>query len=161
MSLRGTDIALLAWLATSEGRDVPAALGTPRAVSKAKGRLRASGLLGAGADRPLRRRMIEFTTYGLPYVFPPEFDGDGLLGIPTAWSAPPLDDHMRGPDMVWARKSGHIRGIVLKPLHEEVAAIAGAHEPFHRIMSLIDAARLGDARARHLVPTLLAEELGL
>jgi hypothetical protein len=161
MSLRGTDIALLAWLATSHGQAVPAALGTPRAVSNAKGRLRAAGLLSVSADRPLRRRMIEFTTHGLPYVFPPVFDGEGLLGIPTAWSAPPLDEYMRGPNLVWARRSGPLRGLVLVPLHEEVAGVARQHRAFHRVMALVDAARLGDARARHLVPDLLARELGL
>jgi hypothetical protein len=105
----------------------------------------ASRRVNAGALR-------EFLVHAVKYVFPPE-RGGVTRGLPTAHSAPPLNNHFRSTtDMptVWADPEGTTRGEALKPLYRSVPRAARADAKLYEWLALVDAVRAGRGREREL-----------
>lgn len=126
------------------------------AVHRAFRRLLASQLILA--DRRVQAAHAEeFLVHGLRYVFPPEYGGESR-GVPTAWAASPLRERFSSDGSsppVWPHPLGSVRGIAVAPLHRAVPDAALADPRLYERLALVDALRLGDARARREARELL------
>jgi hypothetical protein len=91
---------------------------------------------------------LEFLIYGLKYVFPVA-PGSVVRGIPTAHSAPPLNQTIvasNTDNYVWASSKGSIRGQAIIPLYKTVPTIALEDQALYELLALVDAIRVGKAR---------------
>lgn len=105
--------------------------------------------LAAPGDAPVNKKgTLEFISYGVPYVFPAQVGGP-TRGIPTAFSAPPLQREISGSEaVVWPSASGSTRGPSLTPLSHTVSHIWETSQPLYELLALVDAIRVGRARER-------------
>ncbi len=141
----------------------------PSQVHAALQRLATAGLLKAGAHsraadaRATNARALgEFLLFGVRYAFP-AVRGPIAHGVPTAWSAPALAAHLDAPDaVVWptAPTPTSIRGFSIKPLYANAVLIIGSAPETYRMLTLVDAMRLGEPRARSAARVLLEKALG-
>ncbi len=99
----------------------------------------------------------DFLIYGLKYVFPAE-PGAIIRGIPTAHSAPPINEHISsGTDSyVWPYAKGTLRGQAIEPLYKTIPMVAQNDKLFYELLVIIDTIRVG--RAREI--KIAVEELG-
>lgn len=126
---------------------------------RAVARLEQAGLLIPGERRVNREALKEFLTHGVRYAFP-AVRGPDTRGVPTAWSAPALEDALpRGPVIVWPSADGAVRGESLTPLSDRVPDVASRDPWLHEMLALIDAIRLGQTRDRRIAAELLEERL--
>jgi len=91
---------------------------------------------------------LEFLVYGLKYVFP-AVPGSVVRGIPTAHSAPPLNQIIVASttdNYVWANSKGSLRGQAIVPLYKTVPKIALEDLALYELLALVDAIRVGKAR---------------
>jgi len=126
----------------------------------AVGRLKAASIAHAGTAAPLRisaEALGRLLQHAVPlWLYPEAADTPGAArGIPTAWSAPPLVEIMRGErKVVWPHPEGTGLGESLKPLHHCILTGPGVpgharyNERLHQVLALVDALRLGRARDR-------------
>jgi len=113
---------------------------------------------------PNRRRVNvgaceELILHALHFVAPASVGGE-TRGLPTAWAAPPLKEHLAGTDdlpPVWPDPHGEVRGLEVQPLHPRVVFLANADPEMYELLALIDGLRVGDARVRGLAVRLLRE----
>lgn len=104
---------------------------------------------------PIIQFCEEFLIHGFKFVFPPKF-GSHLVGLPTAYAAPPLNKIIvagNDPIPVWpAMGEGVRKGIELKPLYHCVPkSIIKFPDPFfYELLALLDALRSGRARERNI-----------
>jgi hypothetical protein len=131
--------------------------GSTSTAHRAVARLEQSGLLISAARRVNREALREFLVHGLRYVFP-AIRGPETRGIPTAWSAPPLQEVLPpGPSVVWPFEGGTTRGEAVAPLSAN-AVEASRRDPWlYETLALVDAIRLGQARDRRLAAERLAK----
>lgn len=105
--------------------------------------------------------MMEFLVSGVPYVFPAQL-GAPSRGIPTAFSAPPIDsEFVEGDMVVWPAHNGRSRGLALTPLSPAVSKIWEKNQDLYRALTLVDALRVGRARERKLAREYLTEVLNV
>lgn len=167
-SLRPQDIFVLAKLLGMGPRPTMAQLGHDLSLSSSQihaslKRLEKSRLIaGIGeGGRPLLKPVEEFLIHGVKYAFPAQ-RREVTRGIPTAYAAPPLSDHIApGSDLppVWPDPEGKVRGISLDPLHKMVPAAAKKDPVLYELLSLIDAIRDGRVRERQLAERELTSRL--
>lgn len=104
---------------------------------------------------PIIQFCEEFLIHGFKFIFPPKF-GSHLVGLPTAYAAPPLNKIIvsgNDPIPVWpAMGEGVRKGIELKPLYHCVPkSIIKFPDPFfYELLALLDALRSGRARERNI-----------
>lgn len=161
--IKGQDILVLLKLCNEPREWTVRALGDsvgldPASVHRALGRLEEARLIDAKRRRANRSNVREFLLHGLKYAFPPR-QGGMTRGVPAAWAAPPLSELLAGadePPPVWPDPQGEARGVALRPIHENVPAVARKDREIAEQLALLDAVRLGDGRVR----SLAAEELG-
>ena len=125
------------------------------------GRARKAGLYDAHRRRPRRKALEEFLIHGVKYAYPPDL-GTPTRGLPTAFAAPSLDQHLVQNDAaiyVWPHPSGDRRGTSLSPLYRSVPDVAMKDPALHHLLALIDAIRVGGARERRLAEQLLKKYL--
>jgi hypothetical protein len=95
-------------------------------------------------------------------MFPAVLAGESR-GVPTAWAAEPLVDHIASPPSelapVWPDPKGRQRGLALRPLHDAVPEAARRDPALGEALALVDALRLGDARIRGVAAELLTKRL--
>ncbi|MCP4447624.1 MAG: hypothetical protein GY811_20135 [Myxococcales bacterium] len=110
-----------------------------------------AGLLVAGSRKVNQQALVEFLVHGLKYVFPAK-RGPIVRGMPTAHSAPPLNETIIDDEapVVWPDPTGTVRGESIEPLHKGVPHAARLDEQLYQSLSLIDAIRTGRARERKL-----------
>ncbi|MEM9801303.1 MAG: hypothetical protein AAGA20_13330 [Planctomycetota bacterium] len=116
-----------------------------------------AGLLAAGEGRSakpaaVRSALLEFIGHGVRYAFYAQ-PGATTRGVPTAYSAPPLDGLVAvsaGDALVWPDAEGDDRGQALEPLYPSVPGAARRDAALHETLSLVDAVRVGRAREREL-----------
>ena len=126
-----------------------------------------AGLLNISSLRPKREALLEFLVHGLKYVFPAE-RGTSTRGVPTAFAAPPLDQHFLHEPLigisarrvpVWPDPEGEVRGDELKPLYRSVPRAARKDPKLYELLALVDSIRSGGARERQLACDELARRL--
>ena len=160
--LNGNDALLLIRLAAKNDPWTFRSLGQelamdPAALHRSVARLRESKLLDE--DRLVNRSNLEeFLIHALRFLVPAQL-GPEARGVPTAWGAKPLRDHVAagsGPSPVWPDPNGRSRGPSVDPISEHASRIARDDPKLGEWLSLVDALRVGRARERNLA----ADELG-
>ena len=89
---------------------------------------------------------------GFQFIFHGEL-GPRRRGIPTAWSAAPLNLSVSFPaeeQVVWPAPEGEMLGHSIEPLYRGAPAAATANPQLHELLALLDGLRLGDVRVRKL-----------
>lgn len=131
------------------------------AAHRAVRRLEAARLLLPGDRNPNRPALLEFLVHGVRYAFPAEA-GAEVRGVPTAGALPEFKGEMpSGSNAVWPSLEGSARGPGLAPLYEGAPAAALADPRLHRLLALVDALRIGQARERRIAERLLRQDLEL
>lgn len=135
-------------------------------VHAALGRLELAGLLRPEQRRTNPRAFFDFAIGGIRYAFP-AVRGPLANGVPTAYSAEPLNRTVDALDVVvWPAPTseGAVRGFSVTPLHPRAALLRERSESTYRVLTVLDALRLGEARLRsHARSALeaLTDERGL
>src|SRR6056297_211434 len=109
--------------------------------------------------RLVKAALAEFLIHGARYAFPPVAGGP-TIGVPTAYAAAPLDEHIASAgDLppVWPHPQGRVRGQALLPLYEKLPDAALEDDKLYQLLALFDALRIGRARERNLAIKLLGE----
>lgn len=122
-------------------------------------RLEKTPLLSRKGERPAVSRLLDFLLHGVPNVFPGQL-GPEARGVPTAHSGSDLREKMvfEG-EVVWPSVHGNIRGESLVPLVGEAPELAEDNPELYRLLTLIDALRVGKVRERELAASMLRERL--
>lgn len=164
--LKGQDVLVLLKLVDEPSgwtvRSVGEALGLdPAGVHRALKRLEEAQLVDQRHRRINRSNAEEFLIHGLKYLFPIR-QGGLIRGMPTAWAAAPLTGELAPvdePPPVWPDPKGRVRGVALKPLHENAPEIARRDPAMAERLAMIDAIRLGNGRVRTLAAKYLSKSL--
>jgi hypothetical protein len=112
-------------------------------------------------SRRINRSEVEALLLGaVRFMFPARL-GVETRGVPTAWSASPLDARLAdaGPSVVWPSPTGETRGATLEPLHPSVVASASQRPGLYAWVTLVDALRLGGPRERGVAGELVRSRL--
>jgi hypothetical protein len=126
-------------------------------VHAALGRLELAGLLRPDQRRTNPRAFFDFALGGLRYAFP-AVRGPLANGVPTAYSAEPLNLTVDAMDVVvWPAPNvvGAVRGFSIIPLHTRASVLRDRAPDTYRILSVLDALRLGEVRLRSHARTAL------
>lgn len=122
----------------------------PSQVHASLRRLEFAGLVRADARSTNPRALGELILFGIRYVFPAA-RGPLTDGIPTAYSAQPLSQEIDAIDVVvWPTRpdADTVRGFGVAPLYRQAPQLVATSPTTHRLLTLVDAMRLGDPRAR-------------
>lgn len=123
---------------------------SPSQVHAALKRLDASGLLKPDSRVTNPRALLEFLVGGVRYAFPVQ-RGPLSAGVPTAYSAAPLNGVVDAIDVVvWPapKISESVRGFSLIPLFPRAVLLKERDPATYRVLTVVDALRLGDLRLR-------------
>ncbi len=105
-----------------------------------------AGLLAPDKRQIMKSALLDFLRYGLRYVFPQKA-GTLVRGIPTAHSAPPLNDLIASEvAYVWPDAKGEAKGLALEPLIASVPAACKLDAALYELIALTEALRAGKAR---------------
>lgn len=119
-------------------------------VSEAVKRSKYAGLLDSKGKSVMRQALMEFLEYGIKYVFPQK-PGPIVRGVPTAHSAPPLNDTIVSNEAyVWPYAKGSVRGQSILPLYASAPSAALRDPKLHELLAMVDALRVGRSRERAL-----------
>lgn len=161
------DVVVLAKLASYGGDRPPIAQVasdlalSPSQIHASLKRLERSRLVDAQTGRPLLRAVEEFLVHGVKYAFPAQ-RGEATRGMPTAYAAPPLSDHIvDNGDLppVWPDSDGDVRGTTFEPLHRAAPKGSRTDPVLYELLALVDALRDGRARERQLAEKALSVRL--
>ncbi|HVH40194.1 MAG TPA: hypothetical protein VM764_09225 [Gemmatimonadaceae bacterium] len=134
----------------------------PSQVHASLGRLEGAGLLKPGTRSTNTRALGEFILFGVRYAFP-ALRGRLVAGVPTAHSAPALAGEIDAVDVVvWPAPLDRdaVRGFSIKPLYAKAPRLVSASPGTYRLLTLVDAMRLGDPRSRNAARAQLEQALG-
>lgn len=108
-------------------------------------------LIDPHSRKPYRRSLEDYLLHGVRYAFPARL-GAISRGMPTAYAAPPLAQHIHGDELppVWPSPNGKVRGQAVEPLYPSAPKAAGLDSEFYEMLALVDALRIGRARERRL-----------
>jgi len=166
-ALRPLDIAVLFHLSLHPGApyaQMAAVLGVSKSTAHAAiARLLRSGLAhtvgrnGVGAAAGPTR---EFLQYGAAYAFPP-VTVPKARRVPTGFSVPAENGEtpMHAALMVWPSRLGTAVGMGVQPLVPAAPDIALRDPALYRLLALVDALRVGDAREREVACRAILEAL--
>ena len=122
----------------------------PSQVHKAVRHLTDAGLLLPGTRAVNRSALFEFLVHGVKYAFPARL-GTPTRGVRTAHSGPALaalfDDI---EPVVWPSREGEAVGSEIEPLYGGAIHLPERAPDTYRMLTLIDAIRIGRARERNL-----------
>ncbi|MEP1094033.1 MAG: hypothetical protein ABJG78_02925 [Cyclobacteriaceae bacterium] len=128
-------------------------------ITESLNRSRISRLVNSEKNKVNTDAFMDFLVSGLPYVFPAE-PGRVTIGVPTAHSAAPLNQHIHSQEgYVWPFASGQMRGEALAPLHPKVPEAVQNDPKLHELLALADALRVGRVREKNLAIELLKERI--
>lgn len=131
-------------------------------VHAALTRLATAGLLRPDGRSANARALGEFVLLGVRYAFP-AVRGSIALGVPTAYSAAALGAVVDATDaVVWpsALAPSAITGFAITPLYPRAVQLPQTDPETYRLLTLVDALRVGAPRARNAARELLEEALG-
>lgn len=115
-------------------------------VSEALERCRIARLIDDSKQFVNTSALKEFLQHGIKYVFP-VIPQAKLRGMPTAISAPPLNELIDSSTFyVWPDSKGDLRGEGINPLYRSVPLAARNDEVLYRLLALVDVLRIGRAR---------------
>lgn len=116
-------------------------------VSEALERCRIAKLVSNDKKRVNTLALEEFLFHGLKYVYPVE-PLSLTRGIPTAVSAPPLNEKISCSEekYVWPDPNGDYRGFAITPLYKTVPQSAVIDLNLYKLLALVDVMRFGRPR---------------
>ena len=121
-------------------------------VSESLRRSQYAGLMDSSRKKVFRRSLLDLLVYGVKYVFPAR-PGELVVGLPTAHSAPPLNDTIvasPSDQYVWPYEGGTHRGFAIEPLYRTLPQAAEKDQELYELLALVDAVRVGRAREYNL-----------
>ena len=128
-------------------------------ISESLNRSAIAGLLSQDKKKVMKKSLIEFLEYGLPYVFPTQ-PGAITRGVATAHAAPPLNSLISSSEgYVWPSATGSAKGQALEPLHQKVPEACKADQKLWELLALADALRIGRVRERKLAVEELSKRV--
>lgn len=128
-------------------------------VSQSVARSRFAGLLDGSGKKVMCLAFMDFLQYGLAVVFPQK-PGSLVRGVPTAYSAPPLNTIIQSNELlVWPSAKGKSRGQSILPLYPSVVDAVDQDEKLYQLLALADTLRVGRARERELATSELKKLL--
>jgi hypothetical protein len=130
-------------------------------VHAALRRLELAGLLKPEQRAANPRALAEFLLAGVRYAFPAQ-RGALVDGVPTAYSAPALAAEYDALDVVVWPAPKHplaVRGFALTPLYPKAPALVEQSPETYRLLTLVDALRIGDPRVRNVARAELERAL--
>lgn len=132
-------------------KDLAAELGiSPSEISESLNRSMLAGLLAADKKKLMKSSLLEFLQYGLKYTYP-QHPGGLVRGIPTAYSAPPLNDIIQGEELyVWPYSEGTARGQKIEPLYPSAVKACLEDHLLYELLTLADALRVGKKREQKI-----------
>ena len=108
-------------------------------VSQSLNRSRYAGLIDDSRKNVMRMALLEFLQCGIRYVFPQQ-PGAVVRGVPTAHSAPPLNNNIQSSEnYVWPSATGQSRGQAIIPLYSCVLEAIKKDEKLYELLALVDA----------------------
>jgi hypothetical protein len=126
-------------------------------VSESLNRSLTGGLIRDDKQTVCREELLEFLVYGLKFVFPAA-PGRLLRGMPTAFSAPVLNDEFVVDDPhVWPAKGHSTKGISIAPLYKTVPGACDDDSRLYDLLALTDALRVGERKSE--VVEMLAKKI--
>jgi hypothetical protein len=135
----------------------------PSQIHGALMRLRYAGLLRPDGRSVNARAFSEFVLFGVRYAFPAA-RRELALGIPTAYSAAELATEVDANDvLVWPAPNakGAVRGFGLTPLYPRAIVLPEKSPETYRLLTFVDALRIGDPPVRAIARDHLEEAFGL
>jgi len=126
-------------------------------------RLRQAGLLRPDGRSVNARAFSEFVLFGVRYAFPAA-RRDLASGIPTAYSAAELATLVDANDvLVWPAPTakGAVRGFGLTPLYPRAVALPERSPETYRLLTFVDALRIGEPPVRAIARDFLEVAFGL
>lgn len=127
----------------------------PSQVHAAIQRLKVAALLRPDGRSSNPRALADWVVGGLRHCFPVH-RGPLADGVPTAYSAAPLAAHVDALDaVVWpaADAPGRVRGFSVTPLYPRAPLLCERSPQTYRLLTVVDAIRLGDPRLRGIART--------
>ncbi len=119
-------------------------------ISKSLARSKYAGLLDYSGKKVRKLAFLELLQYGITYVFPQQ-PSAVVRGIPTAHSAPPLNELIQSTEpYVWPSGKGTLRGQSIVPLYPSVVDAVQNDSKLYELLALVDALRVGRAREKEL-----------
>lgn len=119
-------------------------------ISESLNRSMIAGLISGDKTKVMKMALLEFIQYGIKYVYPQRPQGM-TRGVVTAHSADPLVNEITSAEIyVWPYANGIDRGFSIDPLHVNVPEAVLRDSKLHKLLSLIDAIRLGNVREQKL-----------
>ncbi|MRG47217.1 hypothetical protein GFS24_19000 [Chitinophaga sp. SYP-B3965] len=160
--MRPHDIAVLLKIVLSEdgwlNKDLSAALKiSPAEISYSLSRSALAGLLDVSKKKVRRQALLEFLQHGLPYVFP-AIKGQVTKGVPTAYAAPVMSDHLVITDIVvWSFSKGKARGESVVPLYPNLVEAVLEDKDLYDVLALVEVLRMGKVREKEYAVKLLKQ----
>lgn len=116
-------------------------------VSRAMDRNVIADLVSSDKARVNKLALRDFLIYGLKYVFPPQL-GSSTRGVPTAHSAPPVNQYISegNENYVWKYYKGTKRGSSIEPLYPKVPIIVEGQLELYELLAIADTFRIGKRR---------------
>ena len=111
--------------------------------------------------RANNRALSEFIVHGLKYVFPVK-PSAVVRGIPTSFAAPVMSGKLMSAGElmnVWPDPTGKEKGQSIQPLYKSVPKAVKQDAELYKLLALVDAIRLGNARESNAAIELLEENL--
>jgi hypothetical protein len=119
-------------------------------ISKSIARSRYAGLLDPTGKKIRNQTLLNFLVFGIAVVFPQQ-PGAIVRGIPTAHSAPPLNQIIQSEEpFVWLSGKGTSRGQSIAPLYPSVVHAAQIDNALYELLALVDAIRVGKVREKEI-----------
>jgi predicted transcriptional regulator len=119
-------------------------------ISESLNRSAIAGLISQNKKRLMKLAILDFLEHGLKYVYPQQ-PGALVRGIPTAHSAPPLNNFIISEEpYVWPYGKGKVRGQSIVPLYPSVVDAVLQDEKLYELLALVDAVRVGRAREKEI-----------
>lgn len=114
-----------------------------------------AGLLAEDQRMVMRGALFDFLRFGLRVVFP-QRPGSLVLGMPTAYAAPPLvSDLQFDVPLIWPCSEGQVQGLSFIPLYRTVPQACQQDRRLYRLLALCDALRSGQRREATLATQYL------
>jgi len=128
-------------------------------ISQSLQRSKFAGLLDDSGKKVMRQSLMDFLQYGMAVVFPQK-PGAVVRGMPTAHSAPPLNNEIVSEELyVWPSAFGKVRGHSIMPLYPSVTEAAMHDEKLYQMLALADALRVGKVREKNIAVKELKERI--
>ena len=128
-------------------------------ISQFVARSKYSGLLDISGKKVMTLAFMDFLIHGLPYVFPQK-PGPIVRGIPTAHSAQPICNYIKGDEVfVWPYSKGNIKGQTIVPLYPTVPSAVEYDPKLHELLALVDILRVGRAREKEMAKKELKQRI--